>query len=296
LVTGLHALVNDPGTTLPLAVAITAPWGRGTSSVMLQLRKALIENQLDDGRTWVAVAFDAWKYERSERLWAAMAKAIYEQPLNSMTTRWQRTLFRLRLQNRRRGGWMFWGRGVGLPVTLAVATIAAAQIKGVQVPGAATGATLLALTLGDTATRIWGLITDPFKRAIDRYVERPKYEGQLGFTSEADEDIGHLVAELTRKDRTALVVFVDDLDRCNPDHVVEVVDAINQVFNSSRDRPCLFILGMDREVVASSIEVAYANTIARLPAERQRNFGLAFLNKLVQLAVSLPEPSLPDVE
>jgi len=294
LVMGLHALVNDTDTVLPLAVAITAPWGRGKSSVMAQLRNALVREPLDGGRTWTAVEFAAWKYEQSERLWAAMAKAIYEQPLERMT-RWERIRFRLRLQNARNGGWTLWGRGFALPLALALATVALAVTNGVSIPATATGAGLVALTFGDAASRVWGLVTDPFKRAIDSYVAQPKYENQLGFTSEADADIGHLVAGLTREPDQALVIFVDDLDRCNPDHVVEVVDAINQIFNSAQDRKCLFILGMDREIVASSIEIAYAPTIERLSDERRRNFGFSFLSKLVQLSVSLPEPAMPDI-
>jgi hypothetical protein len=38
------------------------------------------------------------------------------------------------------------------------------------------------------------LAANPFKAAIDRHARRPDYESQLGFTAEADRDIGVLMS------------------------------------------------------------------------------------------------------
>jgi hypothetical protein len=90
-----------------------------------------------------------------------------------------------------------------------------------------------------------------------------------------------------------LAVFVDDLDRCSSRNVVEVVEAINQIFHSLDNRHCVFILGMDREVVAASIEVSYEKTITHLKLRHNPigdDFGLRFLSKIVQLSVAIPPP------
>ncbi len=78
LVDGLDALLNNQETSLPLAVAITAPWGAGKSSVMLQLEGRLRDQAPHDHwrRGWYTVQFPAWKYERGERVWAALAQRI----------------------------------------------------------------------------------------------------------------------------------------------------------------------------------------------------------------------------
>jgi hypothetical protein len=120
----------------------------------------------------------------------------------------------------------------------------------------------------------------------------------LGFTSDADRDIACLTRSVTSRERDALAVFVDDLDRCNSAHLVEVVEAINQIFNSderSRAHRCVFVLGLDREMVASSIEAAYGQTVDRLEKANSpmaRDFGFHFIDKLVQLSVSVPRPRL----
>jgi hypothetical protein len=136
-------------------------------------------------------------------------------------------------------------------------------------------------------------ILNPFRSAIDRYARRPDYEAHLGFTAEADRDVGVLTRLLTPDDRHGLAVFVDDLDRCSSAHIVEVVEAMNQIFNSDQQHRCVFILGLDPDVVSANINVAYAGTVERLITENRslgERFGREFLAKLVQLSVSLPEP------
>jgi hypothetical protein len=295
LVQGLHTLLEDPGTSLPLAMAVTAPWGGGKSSLMLQLEDELAFQEGSRTRTWIPIRFDAWKYERGERLWAALGKAIYSQPQEKWN--WQeRIRFKMRLQWRRAGGLSFFVKGVIVPLVLAIGTVALAVVQDALLGATLLGAVSL-LALGNSVTRVLGIVSDPFKRALDQYVERPKYEEQLGFTFEADSDIAELTMLLTEDPGTALAIFIDDLDRCSPTHVVEVVEAINQIFNCDAKRQCVFILGMDRELVAASIEVAYESTIKRLRNKgRADNFGFDFLAKLVQLSVAIPPPGSEDVE
>jgi hypothetical protein len=69
---------------------------------------------------------------------------------------------------------------------------------------------------------------------------------------------------------------------------------MNQIFNSTSEHRCVFVLGLDRDVVASNINVAYASTVAQLKEDGSSladRFGLEFLAKLVQLTVALPEPT-----
>jgi len=361
LVDALHALVTDPRTSLPLAVAVTAPWGAGKSSIMHQLRARLERTSrpsspsratrrvklrlrtlrlmlqlrvADSGspaasgrrrrrvrirlgrrrllhlywlrpvrvrphppRRWYTVVFEAWKYERSERLWAALAKAIYDQPQRQMSRR-ERVLFRMRLERRRTGA---------LAIVVKVLAPAAALTGGVfallaqlDLAYGLFGAlgTAIVGAIG-SAGRWWAVVTDPFKRAIDRFAERPVHRGHLGFTADADAEIAALTAALTNGGNDALVIFVDDLDRCSTRSIVEVVEAINQIFNASHDRPFVFVLGMDRELVAAALDVAYrdwARYVERAGRNGGVSFGTSFLAKIVQLSVAVPRPDLPALD
>lgn len=361
LVDALHALVTDPRTSLPLAVAVTAPWGAGKSSIMHQLRtrlertsrprspsrptrrvklrlrglRLMLQLRVADSRSppeigrsrrrvrvrlgrrrlvhlywlrpirlrprpprrWYTVVFEAWKYERSERLWAALAKAIYDQPQRQMPWR-ERIRFRLRLERSRTGVFAIVVKGLAPAAALAGGVGALLAQLGMTYGLFGAVGTALVGALG-SAGRWWAIVTDPFKRAIDRYAERPTHRGHLGFTADADAEIAALTAALTRGGDDALVIFVDDLDRCSTRSIVEVVEAINQIFNASSDRPFVFVLGMDRELVAAALDVAYrdwARYVERAGRDGGVSFGTSFLAKIVQLSVAVPRPDLPALD
>jgi hypothetical protein len=292
LVDGLFALLDEPRTELPLTIAVTGRWGVGKSSLMRQLRARLADG--DARRKWHVVEFDAWKYEKSERLWAALTKAIYEQPQRGRS--WpKRFLFRSRLEAERQGWLLFLTKLLGPPALL-LAGLAFLLVDRFQHQGwAITGVVATVVgALGALASRreLATLVTDPFQQAIDAYTIRRRFERELGFTAEADRDVEALTTLLTREKETALAVFVDDLDRCSTAHIVEVVEAINQIFNASRKRECLFVLGMDVDVVAASIAAAYVDTVRQLGGgdggDIARQFGLSYLAKIVQLTVAVP--------
>ncbi len=51
-----------------------------------------------------------------------------------------------------------------------------------------------------------------------------------------------------------LVVFVDDLDRCLPEKAIEVLEAIKLFLDAEG---CVFILGLDQDVISRGIEMKY---------------------------------------
>ncbi len=293
LVEALHSLLDDQRTALPLALAITAPWGSGKSSVMWQLRERLEHppEEMHPHRSWYTVRFDAWKYENSERLWAALAKAIYDDPQEQMG-RFERLWFRVKLEYRRLALWRFLLK-FAWPALLAAGAVVIVLNVDLTAAGAGAAGLATAAAICATVARYWNAIVNPFKRAMERYASAPDYEAHLGFTAEADRDIRALTELLCPEDGTrGLAIFVDDLDRCSSTHVVEVVEAMNQIFNSEA-RGCVFILGLDREVVATNINVAYKETVAELKSVNSpvgEDFGFHFLAKLVQMSVAIPPP------
>ncbi|MCH7736773.1 MAG: hypothetical protein IH872_05150 [Chloroflexi bacterium] len=391
LVKGLGAVLNHPNTGLPLAIAVTAPWGAGKSSVMLQLKKLLMkevaqpsqdrrrwfdpvnyltsarslsrgnfrrwsnpmrylmgrevisgghgrlwfnpmrlltkaevqdggdrrrrfnpmrlltraEFPVDGGRRWYTVDFPAWRYERSERLWTALSKAIYDVHQTQIHPIGARVWFRLTLEWSRLGGWPYVAKSFGPPaVALGVALgfyIADAVTEVWASVGGGGGIVLAGLTL----ERFSGIVGSPFKRSVNAHASRPRSEERLGYSAEAERDIQHLMMKLAPMDQTskanpnqAIAVFVDDLDRCSPKYVVEVIEAINQIFNSVNAQ-CVFILGMDQQVVANSIEVAYLDLVEYLQRKNvplADGYGYRFLAKIVQITVSVPSADLSGMQ
>jgi hypothetical protein len=115
-------------------------------------------------------------------------------------------------------------------------------------------------------------------------------EGRLGFLYLVQTDM-HRVLDLVATDERPVVVFVDDLDRCSPGAVAQVIEAIN-LFLAGQFPNCVFVLAMEPEMVAAHIDVGYKDLVDTLASEdywgETRTLGWRFLDKIVQLPISLP--------
>jgi len=111
-----------------------------------------------------------------------------------------------------------------------------------------------------------------YRQAHDR-VESPMRRLREALQKEAD-----LVAENNSK----LVLFVDDLDRCEPHQIVDLLEATKLFFDL---RHVFLILALDQEVVERGIEIRYEKF--RFAEGRARAIGAEYLEKMVQLPLQL---------
>ncbi|MHC3467831.1 P-loop NTPase fold protein [Streptomyces sp. 7R007] len=130
------------------------------------------------------------------------------------------------------------------------------------------------------------------KKGFDQLVPDPGYAGRLGFLHLVQTDMKR-VLDLIATPRRPLVVFVDDLDRCSPSAVTQVIEAIN-LFLAGEFPHCVFVLGMEPGTVAAHVEVAYQDLVkaqrdGRLAGDWS-TLGWRFLEKIVQLPLSIPPP------
>jgi KAP family P-loop domain len=249
------------------------------------------------------VWFNAWKYQSSEQIWAGLAHAILSQ-LPARLEPKDRELFWLRLQLRRidpsavradiyRAALeRFLPRLAGLVVLalgiLVVAGLAlvAGGLGALGVGVAGTGV----LGIAGAARRAWAAATKdvlrrPLEGAYQRYVQQPDYTGKLGYLHLVEEDMVRALELLTPDDQPA-VIFIDDLDRCSPAKVGEVIEAVN-LFLAGDYPNCAFVIGIDAEVVAASMEVVHEQIIQKLD-DRRGELGWRFMDKFVQLPFVIP--------
>jgi KAP family P-loop domain/TIR domain len=249
------------------------------------------------------VWFNAWKYQSSEQTWAGLAHAILAQ-LPARLSRKDRELFWLRLQRRRidpsavredihRAALeRFLPQLVRWPL-LAVGGLFVVGIAllahGLGVVGAGVAGTS---TIGSAwlAWQAWTKATDqalkrPLEGAYLRYVRQPDYSGNLGYLHLVEEDMANAL-ELLTPDAQPTVIFIDDLDRCSPGKIGEVIEAVN-LFLAGEFPNCAFVIGIDAEVVAASMEVVHAQIIDKL-GDRRGELGWRFMDKFVQLPFVIP--------
>jgi hypothetical protein len=235
-----------------------------------------------------SVWFNPLYYRETSQVWAGLAHAILHQLVEQLPTATQREEFWLRLQVSRinvaavRRDIHLWLLTRAIPWVLfwigaALAFIFVPNLSDLtRVLGSGGSVFAAALTL-------WRIFE---KRTVDRpfekYVSEPAYQTELGLLHLVDHDLDRALRLLVR-DRP-VAVFIDDLDRCDPQTVKQVVLAINQ-FLSLPNRNVYFFLGMDMEMVAASLEEAQQPT--QHPGRRQ-GFGWRFMEKFIQLPFVIP--------
>lgn len=252
------------------------------------------------------VWFNAWKYQNSEQLWAGMAYSILSQLVGQIGNQAEREKFWLALQAERVDfnairqdihRMVFEGVApwIGISIILAVigvVVIVVGYFAGSGIWGAGSGGVVM--LAGVLLPAIKWLVarakikSKPLEGKFARYVRQPTYEGKLGFFHEIETDVQR-VFKLLIAEGKPVVVFIDDLDRCSPGTVAQVIEAMN-LFLSADFPDCYFVVGMDAQVVAASMEVAYENLDKKMKTVTRSygSLGWYFMDKFIQLQFSIP--------
>jgi hypothetical protein len=178
-----------------------------------------------------------------------------------------------------------------LPWALAIAVGGVIAAAGAVIPGATFGG----LAAIGAIVRSLGFLREDVAAISPALVSDPGYEGRLGFLHLVDADMKRILALANATPEHPLVVFVDDLDRCSYGTVAQVIEALN-VFLAGDFENCIFVIGMEPDLVAAQIHVAYERLFDRLGKPRSGDLGWRFLEKMVQLPVALPPPSSTGVD
>ena len=93
-----------------------------------------------------------------------------------------------------------------------------------------------------------------------------------------EEALQKIIQKDAKKSKGKLVVFIDDLDRCNPQYAIKFLEYLKHIFNIPN---CIFVLAIDELQLKSSIEVVYGN----------KN-GEDFLAKIIDFKFKLPKPDI----
>jgi KAP family P-loop domain len=263
---------------------------------------ALEPEHLDTGDRRTTIWFNAWKYQSGEQLWAGLAHAILAQASDRLEPvdrdRLWASLQLRRVstdQVRRR----FYGyiamRLIPWAIAVPVAALLVAVVGLVDdslVPGASIlgGIVVVGGAIASTVRAGW----DEVAMATPQLVRAPDYESRLGFLHLVDTDMRRILEVAGATADRPFVVFVDDLDRCSYTTVAQVIEALN-VFLAGDFDNCIFVIAMEPDLVAAQIHVAYEKLFELLD-DHGDDLGWRFLEKMVQLPLSLPEPQAPQVE
>ena len=259
----------------------------------------------------LTVWFNAWKYESTNQVWAGMADAIIKQVGDRLgPVRREAFFFRLHLRRidlskvRNRitdnllssliGSFSRWLWLYGIVPVLFFA-LHWARTRTLEMPWKFAAIIGLLIAVFQFLVVKRKSDNEPAEFAVGELVQAPDYNSNLGFVHQVSEDLEEAL-KLVPQNKRPLVIFVDDLDRCSPNKVSDVVEAIN-LFLAGEFPHCMFVLGIDDEVIAAALSKAHGEVFSRMPSyARASSVGWRFMDKFVQLPFIVPPPSVEDLD
>ena len=257
----LARLAACPDTDTPLTVGISGPWGAGKTTLLKRV-KFLLDAPIDEKgnhrfangkedqanfRKCKTVWFEAWKYDDEDSLLVALVRVI----LNAM-------------------------REDGL----------VSKFKAAKENPEADEVDFVKMFINAFQFSFGGL---GFQLDPESHTTESPFKGKAAFFDHFDEAFETLLArwahgkkDLAKIDdkEAALVIFIDDLDRCLPKKVVQVLEAVKLFL----DKPgCVFLLGADLRQIQKAVLVHYQGTELMNLAEAKD-----YLEKIIQLRFEIP--------
>jgi predicted KAP-like P-loop ATPase len=258
LIDELPVLLKEPR-LLPVTIGVTGDWGSGKSSLLAMAAKALDEDKDAD---FIVVPFSPWKFEGYEDVKAALMQAVMRSLLKAVAD--DKT-------NAKKTKELFL-RLVGRVKWFTVVRTAGAALLATQ--GAPPE--MAALMAGG-----W-IDTSDLEKAGDAKAA----DLAPASVSEFREDFEALMEGLEKVQ--GLVVFVDDVDRCMPETIIDTFEAIRLFLHVPKTA---YVIAADQRIVQGAIEDRYPTAIEKNPS-----IGRDYLEKILQVTVAIPPLSTPEAE
>lgn len=280
---------------------MTAPWWRLLRRRVHTLPEDPVGRvRWTSGRQVMTVMFNAWQYDDAKQTWAGLASTISER-LEKALPLWRRQWMRLKYAwHSNRSDVLL---NFGLPVLLLALAAAVllpwltpSQVRELAPQGEANenplgGLLKAVLPAGSLLLLLWGVgwrlveVLKPVSERVAGYVKRTDYRADMGYQHKVIDDLKFLLQELeAARPGCRVLVYIDDLDRCSDEKIVEILRATILILADCR----LFVMfGMDTEMIRRAIAAHYEKM--KVPLADPQSFAESYLRKIVQIALYLPE-------
>jgi hypothetical protein len=269
-------------------VHLHGPWGAGKTSLLRLMERAIQNTRLTIGgrpRDWTVVWFNAWRNRHIEPVWWPIMDRIYldvaESPESPSDIRLWETWWRMRIN------------GLGdnpLVIGMVILTLfglfflvtGSGFSDGSWLGSLATWIGGISTFLGLAGTLGTGILT--LSRSL---FSASSAQSFVRLAQDPMEKVRTHFREMMDKVNRPVIVFIDDLDRCQPEYVVRLLESIQTLFSDPR---VFYVIAADRRWLYECFEIVYKDfkTTIREPGRRT---GYLFLEKIFQMSISVPAMS-----
>ena len=255
----------------PLTIGIFGSWGAGKSTLLNMIKDTIKNDDVE------CIEINAWMFEGYEDAKTALMEALLK-ALESNETFKQKAGTEIK-GLLKRVNWLKLGSkaisygapliaslGLGNPIPLLLNV--ASEITGDKEK--------LANTIKNAANGVENIRENYFNEE-----EKSTVENIRQFRKDFQD-----MLEKTKINN--LVVLIDDLDRCNPDRIIETLEAIKLFLLVEKTT---FIIAADENVIQYSIKKRYPKANNSEP-----DISKEYIEKIIQLPIYIPELSSKDIE
>lgn len=257
----------------PLTIGVFGIWGAGKST-LLNLVEQKIPNGNKDKKN-ICVNINAWTFEGYEDAKVAviecMLRELKEKAPEGLGKKILNLLKRVdyfKLTTK--------AIGMGAPIVASLAT-------GNPLPvvlGITGSATEIGNGIREVSTAVQTLHAD--------YLKEDKTLSEESLVNNIRKFRDEFEKALKDSNVENIIVLIDDLDRCQPDRIIETLEAIKLFLSVSKT---VFVIAADENVIQYAIKKKYP------PLESFAvNLDREYLEKIVQLPIYIPELSPKDIE
>ncbi len=278
----IKQLVNEKGSML----GIFGKWGRGKTFFWRVLREKLEKRNFD------VIEFLAWKYHDTPASWAylfeAFAKKYFKRPKKRFTLAWLRYAFKLLYTNIIREPIISIVRfvvGIVLPVILFFGLqtylsdlqqqwefFEKLSFFGIWVT--------YFVVVYYYFSKVYSLnMPNIFKRMASK-----NFENLMGMQSAIEKELIFLMKGWNKK----VVLFVDDLDRCSEERILEVIDSLRiMTENEIISQKLTIIAAIDERILKRVIRNKYYQMVDKNDDKTLNTLTREYLDKLFLFGIKL---------
>ena len=307
-------MMSNPHIALPVTIGIYSSWGTGKSFLLGKIkeyieininlknskererkrRKCICNTNTDQNQEsdYILIDFNAWSYSFSDVLWAGLIREIHtkvEDKYGFLALRFFRFfIYPFRSNSKQKMACIVLYsilRFICLVIFTILLSAMLTEDAFVDIFGEIAIYSAFGLTIATILPSIIQLIITLCKDKGTEIMKGAKnIADQVGFMGDVRDEL-ELICDFVKMKNAKFAVFIDDLDRCPPEKIVNMIDA-SMLLLSNLDHPFLTFMAIDPRIIVKSIESTYHDVFHTCGIT-----GFEYLDKIIQIPFSIPMAS-----
>ncbi len=261
----LKEVVLD-STMLPITIGVFGDWGSGKSSLMLLMKEGVeqwMKGKANKKERVVQIQFNSWQFENYEDTKLTLIEKVLSALEEDLKKR----------QNVFKNGFDYLKKIKYLKLGVFFLKKIGQQILPEEL-----------LKLFPTKEEWEKELTEDDAKLLKEEV----IKGNVSrFIDRFREDFEKIVEDAEYR---SVIVYIDDLDRCEPDRIIKCLEAVKLFVNVKRTA---FVIGADERIIEHAIEERYKHKIEKTTISSPYS---DYMEKLIQLPYRIPKLSFSEQE